>query len=282
MKQFWIIGLLFLGVVVPAIAQSAKYEVRFYETVPNGTAFLVDTLTKKKFFFNPDSAICTNEDIENAYVDDSNDLGTTINIQFKEVGARKFEEATRRNINKPLVVVVNDQLITAPVVLDVISGGKVSISGAFSHDEMQNLVAYLTGGKPKQLDPKLNLLSKRQFPATATLLFDQLLIAKDTANLEAILADEVRMKHSNGAEQNKATILEDIISGKFVYTEITEMQLKVDETSDSSVHVVRKVWVKGSLCGNAYDIELDVEEQWMRRMGMWLLKDRKAVKSAKK
>ena len=69
-----------------------------------------------------------------------------VNLEFTEDGARKFEEITGRNIDKPLPIILDNQVLSAPVVQDKIVGGSAQISGNFSIDEANNLAIQINGG----------------------------------------------------------------------------------------------------------------------------------------
>lgn len=61
-------------------------------------------------------------------------------------GARRFGDITRDNVGRPLAIVLDGQVITAPVIRDVISGGRGEISGSFSTREASDLALLLRAG----------------------------------------------------------------------------------------------------------------------------------------
>lgn len=72
--------------------------------------------------------------------------GPQVAIEFNSKGAEKFAEATKRNLNKPLAIFLDDQLISAPVVQQEIVGGSAVITGQFTSDEAKNLAIQLNAG----------------------------------------------------------------------------------------------------------------------------------------
>jgi len=66
-----------------------------------------------------------------------------ISIEFNSDGAKLFEEITGRNIEKPLAIFLDNELISSPIVRQKIIGGNAVISGQFSGDEAKEV------GKPK-------------------------------------------------------------------------------------------------------------------------------------
>ncbi len=67
-------------------------------------------------------------------------------LEFNEEGAKIFEELTSKNVGKPLAIYIDGILISAPVVQEVISGGKAQISGKFTLKEAQELASNLNAG----------------------------------------------------------------------------------------------------------------------------------------
>lgn len=60
-------------------------------------------------------------------------------IMFDDEGAKLFEEITERNVGKSLGIFINDELISAPVVNEAISGGSAQIAGDFTNEEAEQL-----------------------------------------------------------------------------------------------------------------------------------------------
>lgn len=69
-----------------------------------------------------------------------------VDIQFNDEGAKIFEKLTAANINKPLAIFLDDQLIEMPTVQQAISGGKAQITGRFTIDQAQQLVQRFNAG----------------------------------------------------------------------------------------------------------------------------------------
>ena len=69
-----------------------------------------------------------------------------VELEFTADGGRKFAEITSRNIQKPLAIFLDDEIISAPTVQDVISGGKAVISGDFTVEQTRNLAIQLNAG----------------------------------------------------------------------------------------------------------------------------------------
>ncbi|WP_334012461.1 protein translocase subunit SecD [Alteromonas sp. S167] len=84
----------------------------------------------------------------------SNQTGQPV-VSFKldSVGAKKFANMTRDNIGRVLAIVLDDTVVTAPVINSVIPGGRGEISGNFTLPEAGNVALMLrTGALPVPLD----------------------------------------------------------------------------------------------------------------------------------
>ena len=69
-----------------------------------------------------------------------------VSIEFNSEGARLFEEATGKLIGKHLAIVLDNVVISAPVVQDRIAGGRAQITGRFTNDEASRLAIMLKAG----------------------------------------------------------------------------------------------------------------------------------------
>jgi len=69
-----------------------------------------------------------------------------VNIEFNSAGAQKFYDVTRTHIGKPLAILLDGKIISAPNIQEPIAGGRAQISGHFSIKEMKDLVIKLKAG----------------------------------------------------------------------------------------------------------------------------------------
>jgi preprotein translocase subunit SecD len=69
-----------------------------------------------------------------------------VSLEFNSDGARKFYAATLRSVGKPLAIILDGKIISAPNVNEAIAGGRAQISGSFTIKEMQDLVIKLQAG----------------------------------------------------------------------------------------------------------------------------------------
>lgn len=69
-----------------------------------------------------------------------------VNFRFNSQGARRFGDATTHNIGKRFAIVLDDQIISAPVIQSAITGGNGQISGNFTVESANDLAVLLRAG----------------------------------------------------------------------------------------------------------------------------------------
>ncbi len=69
-----------------------------------------------------------------------------VNFRFNSSGARKFAEATQQNVGKPFAIVLDNQVVSAPVIREPILGGQGQISGNFTVQQANDLSILLRAG----------------------------------------------------------------------------------------------------------------------------------------
>ena len=69
-----------------------------------------------------------------------------VNFRFDSQGARKFGKVTSDNVGKPFAIVLDSEVISAPIINEPILGGSGMISGGFSVQEANDLAILLRSG----------------------------------------------------------------------------------------------------------------------------------------
>ncbi|MBV1696779.1 MAG: protein translocase subunit SecD [Hyphomicrobiales bacterium] len=69
-----------------------------------------------------------------------------VSFRFNSSGARKFAEATQANVGKPFAIVLDNKVISAPVIREPILGGSGQISGNFTVQQANDLSILLRAG----------------------------------------------------------------------------------------------------------------------------------------
>src|SRR6266566_725146 len=69
-----------------------------------------------------------------------------VSFKFDTVGAKRFGDATRENVSKPFAIVLDNKVISAPVIREPILGGSGIISGSFTVQSASDLALLLRAG----------------------------------------------------------------------------------------------------------------------------------------
>ncbi|MGW9231688.1 protein translocase subunit SecD [Pseudorhizobium sp. NPDC055634] len=81
-----------------------------------------------------------------------------VNFRFDTAGASRFAQITQANVGRPFAIVLDDKVLSAPVIRQPITGGSGQISGGFSVEEANTLAALLRAGA---LPAKLTVIEER-------------------------------------------------------------------------------------------------------------------------
>jgi preprotein translocase subunit SecD len=81
-----------------------------------------------------------------------------VNFKFNSTGARKFGRATQENVGRPFAIILDNEVISAPVIREPILGGSGQISGNFTVESANNLAILLRAGA---LPAKLTVIEQR-------------------------------------------------------------------------------------------------------------------------
>ena len=90
--------------------------------------------------------LLSGKDLTNAEVQPDSLGRMGVSLEFNSEGATLFENATARLVGKQLAIVLDNVVISAPVVQDRISGGHAQITGRFTTDEAARLAIMLKAG----------------------------------------------------------------------------------------------------------------------------------------
>jgi preprotein translocase subunit SecD len=69
-----------------------------------------------------------------------------VDLEFNPEGTKLFAESTGRSVGKPIAILLDNKIISAPNVREPIPSGKAQISGDFTVEEVQDLVIKLKAG----------------------------------------------------------------------------------------------------------------------------------------
>ncbi len=85
-----------------------------------------------------------------------------VSFRFDGTGAKRFGDATRENVGKPFAIVLDNKVISAPVIREPILGGSGVISGSFTVQTASDLALLLRAGA---LPAPISILEERSVGA---------------------------------------------------------------------------------------------------------------------
>ncbi len=106
-----------------------------------------------------DTALMTGEDLVDAQAGfDSRTNEPVVNFRLSASGGRVFGDVTAKNVGRPFAIVLDNKVISAPVIQTPILGGSGQISGHFTVQSANDLAILLRAGS---LPAKLNIVEER-------------------------------------------------------------------------------------------------------------------------
>ncbi len=120
---------------------------------------IVPSLDEEGVYYTVESApVVTGEELTDAQPSFDQNGRPAVSFRFNTSGARKFGDYTAENIGNPFAIVLDDEVVSAPVIQSHIPGGSGIITGQFTVEETTNLAVLLRAGA---LPAKLNFVEER-------------------------------------------------------------------------------------------------------------------------
>ncbi len=110
------------------------------------------------FYILEPTPVVTGEELTDAQPTFDQNGQPAVNFRFNPSGGRKFGDYTAANIGSPFAIVLDDEVISAPVIQDHIAGGSGIITGRFTVEESTQLAVLLRAGA---LPAELTFLEER-------------------------------------------------------------------------------------------------------------------------
>jgi protein-export membrane protein SecD len=126
---------------------------------PPGTVRFPDQTNPGVLYVVDDVPLMTGEDLVDAQAafDQQSNI-PVVNFKLTIGGARKFGDVTSKNVGRLFAIVLDDEVISAPVIREPILGGSGQISGSFSVESANDLAILLRAGS---LPAKLTIVEER-------------------------------------------------------------------------------------------------------------------------
>ncbi len=90
-------------------------------------------------------ALITGDMLDDAYPSDQQGR-VAIGFRLSNVGARRFCDVTRNNVGRPFAIVLDEEVLSAPVIQSAICGGSGIITGNFNFKTANDLATLLRAG----------------------------------------------------------------------------------------------------------------------------------------
>ena len=126
--------------------------------VTYGQELLPSVADEGRYYVLEAAPVVTGEDLVDAQPAFDQNGRPAVNFRFNPSGARRFGDYTAENIGNPFAIVLDGEVISAPVIQSHIPGGSGIITGSFSVEESTNLAVLLRAGA---LPAKLAFLEER-------------------------------------------------------------------------------------------------------------------------
>jgi preprotein translocase subunit SecD len=98
------------------------------------------------YYIVEQTPVVTGEDLTDAQPAFDQNNRPAVSFRFNPSGGRKFGDYTANNIGSPFAIVLDNAVISAPVIQSHISGGSGIITGSFTVEESTNLAVLLRAG----------------------------------------------------------------------------------------------------------------------------------------
>lgn len=123
-----------------------------------GQVVLPDAEQEGVYYTIEETPVVTGEELNDALPSTDQNGLPSVDFRFNPTGARKFGAYTSANVGQPFAIVLDDQVISAPVIRQAITTGSGQISGSMTFDEANELAILLRAGA---LPAELTFLEER-------------------------------------------------------------------------------------------------------------------------
>jgi preprotein translocase subunit SecD len=140
------------------LGKTAKMEFRMVDTtvsadqaqqgnLPPDSELLMSASAPKVPYVVKKQVLVTGGDLTDAQTAfDPRSGEPVVSFKFNSSGSRKFAQATTENVGQPFAIVLDNEVISAPVIREPITGGQGQISGNFTVQSANDLAILLRAG----------------------------------------------------------------------------------------------------------------------------------------
>jgi protein-export membrane protein SecD len=140
------------------LGRTAKMEIRLVDTtvppdqaqqgrLPPDSEVLMSAASPKIPYVIRTRVLVSGADLTDAQPGfDQRSGGAIVSFRFNSAGSRRFAQATTENVGQPFAIVLDSDVISAPIVREPITGGAGQISGNFTVQQANDLAILLRAG----------------------------------------------------------------------------------------------------------------------------------------
>jgi preprotein translocase subunit SecD len=115
--------------------------------VPAGSEVLMSEASPKVPYVVKTQVLVSGADLTDAQPGfDQRTNEPIVNFKFNSSGSRKFAQATSENVGVPFAIILDNKVISAPVIREPITGGQGQISGSFTVQGANELALLMRAG----------------------------------------------------------------------------------------------------------------------------------------
>jgi preprotein translocase subunit SecD len=117
---------------------AVRFEARLAETQPIPGLIVARIGNSDRVIYLRPEAIVTNEDIAQSWVTQDGPNRYGVSVQLLPDGAQRMRQATAAHIGRPMAILVDGEVVTAPTVRSAV-GDSAWINGDYSQAEAQRI-----------------------------------------------------------------------------------------------------------------------------------------------
>jgi preprotein translocase subunit SecD len=129
--------------------ETTSVESALHGNLPIGSKLLTGDFSSngnKKFYVIKSKPLLSGDLLEDARVSVDEFAKAKVNFKFNSLGAKKFANITKENVGKVLTIVLDDKVISDPIINEPILGGNGYISGNYTIESANELALLLRAG----------------------------------------------------------------------------------------------------------------------------------------
>jgi SecD/SecF fusion protein len=141
--------------IVSKLKEVGKLEFKLVESDPEKVSAAIDgdvAVGYELKEYEDESLLISKEasvvgaDLEQSYIGFDSIGLPSVKLEFTGEGTDKFAKVTEKNVGERLAIVLDDMVMSAPVIRQAITSGEAEISGNFAMDEAKALTSVLNSG----------------------------------------------------------------------------------------------------------------------------------------